>query len=476
MRRSPLADERIAHETAAPEPRKSARALRLHAAVRWVKNRYFTVDDRTLGLLRIALGLLLFADLAKRAAGLSVWYTDDGLLPRALAEMHAPDSWSFFWLLGSKSQVIAGFVICAVCYAALTIGFLTPLAAALSLACACSLQHRIELLAMGADAVIVLTLWWTLLLPIGRRFSLDARSRKRRPLGNGKTVSVAVFALKLQLSAIYLFNALHKSGATWAEGSAAHYSLWLDRVATPFAVWLRDVLPAYGSPILTSGIRWTEALIPILVLSPVFVRWAERAALVAIFGLHFGIALCMNVGLFSPSMVVLSLVLVSSEDWNTLVRRFPPLAARLVRGRRPAGGLADGDGAPVTRVARGLVRVRESVLIVLVWLMITQLLADNAAAARLVHFRPPPAQAWLVGQARLGQRWGMFSPDVGTGEMTLVVDALNEAGERIDPYNLAAGAHLADPRSREIPAAIGYDMYWHSYTRLVPDRPDFTRR
>ena len=460
MRRSPLADEPTAPEAAARHARESAAASRLGPAITWFKNRYFTIDDRTLALVRIAIGLLLLVDLGKRAAGLSVWYTDDGLLPRDLAETHAPDSWSFFWLLGSRNEAIVGFMLCALCYTALAIGYLTPLAAALSIVCACSLQHRSTLLTMGADAVIVLTLWWTLLLPTGRRFSLDALLRKPRgPLGNGTTISVGVFGMKLQLAAIYFFNAAHKTGATWAEGSAVHYTLWLDRVATPFAVWLREVLPASGSQLLTLGVRGTEALLPILILSPIFVRWAERAALVGVFGLHIGIALCMNVGLFSASMVVLSLALVSSQDWNLLARRFPRLAAF-------AAGVA-----PPTRISRYAVRVREGLLMVLMWLLVTQLLAGNPAAARLVDFRPPAAQAFLVQQARLDQRWSMFSPDVGTGEMTLIVDALTERGERVDPYNLA-GARLSDPRLREIPAAIGYDTYWHSYTRLVPERPD----
>jgi len=265
--------------------------------------------------------------------------------------------------------------------------------------------------------------------------------------------------MKLQLAAIYFFNAVHKSGDTWSEGSAVHYSLWLDRVVTPFAVWLRDTLSATGSQLLSWATRGTEALLPLLILSPIFVRWTHRTALLAVFGLHTGIALCMNVGLFSPAMMVLSLVLVSRQDWDALARRWPLLAA------------AQGDAAPRTRLTPWALSLREGFLVALLWLVVTQLLTDNAAAVERVRFRPPDAQAWLVRQGRLAQGWSMFSPDVGIGEMTLIVDATTEGGQRIDPYN-GMGARLADPSLRAIPPAIGYDIYWHSYTRLVPDRRD----
>jgi hypothetical protein len=437
-------------------PPRCARAGRLRAAGAWFENRYLTVDDRTLALVRIALGLLLLVDLAKRAVGLDVWYTDAGLLPRSLAGMHAPDSWSFFWLLGSRGQAIAGFVFCALCYTALTLGFWTRLAAALSLVCAIGLSHRIELLTMGADAVIVLSLWWTLLLPTARRFSVDAR--RRRPLpGSGTTISIGVLGMKLQLAGIYFFNAVHKSGETWREGSAVHYTLWLDRVVTPFAVWLREVMAPAGSQFLSWATRGTEALLPILILSPVFVRWTDRVALAAVFALHAGISLCMNVGLFSAAMMVLSLVLVSSADWNALARRFPRLAADRAEAPPPAP------------LSRGALRLREGYYVVLLWLLFTQLLTDNQAAFELLHFRPPAAQTRLVKQARFSQSWTMFSPDVGSGDMTLIVDAVTESGERVDPYNLV-GARIADPSLRELPTAVGYDVYWHSYTRLVPSR------
>lgn len=47
--------------------------------VQWLVQRYFSVDPRTLGALRIALALLLLADLAHRMMFAELWYTNEGL-------------------------------------------------------------------------------------------------------------------------------------------------------------------------------------------------------------------------------------------------------------------------------------------------------------------------------------------------------------------------------------------------------------
>jgi hypothetical protein len=43
----------------------------------------------------------------------------------------------------------------------------------------------------------------------------------------------------IQWATIYFFNVIHKSGVTWHDGSAVHYVLWQNRVATHLAAFLR---------------------------------------------------------------------------------------------------------------------------------------------------------------------------------------------------------------------------------------------
>ena len=58
----------------------------------------FGIDTRSLAVLRVALALIILADLAIRASELSAFYTEDGVLPRALLadQVRARRGWCRF--------------------------------------------------------------------------------------------------------------------------------------------------------------------------------------------------------------------------------------------------------------------------------------------------------------------------------------------------------------------------------------------
>jgi hypothetical protein len=59
----------------------------------FLRDRFLTIDIRTLGLARIYIALLLLFDLAKRSAEMSVWYFESGLLPNAMLAEHPLKPW-----------------------------------------------------------------------------------------------------------------------------------------------------------------------------------------------------------------------------------------------------------------------------------------------------------------------------------------------------------------------------------------------
>ena len=219
-----------------------------------------------------------------------LWYTNDGIIPNhTLLWRPAWDHvFSLFYLASYTHEAVAGVVFCAVAYTCLLIGFRTRLAQIASLVCLISLHGRLLLFDNGGDVALGLLCIWTTFLPTGARFSVDAvlaRARAdaglpepdvRPPFvaGSGKprAVSFGVLALTWQLALIYLFNAVHKQGSTWREGSAVHYVLHLDRLATPLAVWLRDFIPPDLSRALTWSALAIEWSLPVLLLSPFGVR------------------------------------------------------------------------------------------------------------------------------------------------------------------------------------------------------------
>ncbi|HEY0840206.1 MAG TPA: DCC1-like thiol-disulfide oxidoreductase family protein, partial [Vulgatibacter sp.] len=237
---------------------------------------------------------------------------------------------SLFFLASTPAEAAFGFVLCGLVFLGLLIGWKTKLFQALSLVATVSLHSRGVILENGGDVVTNLLVAWTLFLPLGRRFSVDAllaslrRGRERvaadlaerdekdtRPV-----VSLAVLGVLLQLAVIYLFNALHKSGATWQDGTVVHYVLHQDRIVTWLGEAFRGSMPLGLGKVLAWASLATEAAAPVLILSPVATVSLRRIAMVALPAMHIGFALFMNVGFFSPVMCTFFLLLPSARDWE----------------------------------------------------------------------------------------------------------------------------------------------------------------
>jgi hypothetical protein len=222
----------------------------------------------------------------------------------------------------------------------LLVGYRTKLAQLASFVAVISLHGRVMFLQIGGDVVLSELVFWTLFLPLGRRFSVDslvlelrhvvrAESRPARPQG---VAAFACFALLLQLAAVYLFNAWQKNGPMWRDGSLLHYVLELDPIITRYGLALRSELTPSMSAFLTHASRFGEAFVPVLLLFPVARPIARSLAIATIVGLHLGFAALMNVGLFSLAMIAYTPFFAPGALWDFFERR------RSARRKKPAPG------------------------------------------------------------------------------------------------------------------------------------------
>jgi predicted DCC family thiol-disulfide oxidoreductase YuxK len=330
---------------------------------------YLTIDPRSLGLGRIVLALLLFFDLFHRAwGGIALWYSNDGLLPNHTVLWRPPTQWMFslFFMASFPDEAKFGFVLCGLVYLGLLVGWRTRLMQVLAVIAVMSLHSRVPFLENGGDWTVGELALWTAFLPLGRRFSVDAvraSLRRRRETTAAElndraaltpdttpVVALAVLAVLLQLANAYFFNAVHKGGLTWRTGSAVHYVLFQDRMVTPFAVWLRPHMSLALSRVLSWSALATEAVMPLLLLSPVYTATTRRLAIPAIIGLHVGFQCFINLGCFSWVMISFTPYLLSRADWEL----FGQLAAR--RPRRLAVFFDAGCGV-CFQIARVLARL-----------------------------------------------------------------------------------------------------------------------
>jgi hypothetical protein len=323
---------------------------RLGKAADFLRERYFAVDARTLGLFRICFGLHLIANVYDRTKGPDAiaFYTNLGVLPNHYA-LFAPMGeriWSLLFAFSTPPEVQVAFFCILVVYAAYTLGYHTKLAQILVVVCLLSLDNRNLALQNGGIIVTNTVAVWSAFLPLGKRFSIDHLLRSLRERRESTPAELAArddmvrsrpsyarlafFGMLLNFACIYFFNFAHKKGMTWKDGSAVHWVLWQNRIATIWAAWLRMHEPSWLSRVMTWGTLGIEASLPVFLLSPVFHRWARRFAILAIFALHAGISLMMTLGPFSYSMMAFSLLLVGKKDWELAGRLFRQRGAKYV--------------------------------------------------------------------------------------------------------------------------------------------------
>jgi hypothetical protein len=314
--------------------------------------RYLTLDPRSLGLGRIYLGALLMLDLLRRVPDLEVWYTNVGLLPNhtLLWRPGARYQFSFFFPFSWTSEVVVLFALCGVIFFCFLIGWKTRLFHWLSVLCIVSLHDRVIFLENGGDVVLNILAVWTLFLPLGARFSVDAllgslqtrreanlaevEDRSLLPREVRPALTLGVLGLLLQIAVIYYFNVVHKGGHTWREGTAVHYALHQDRLVSWLGWKIRPHLTLPLSQALTYSALVVESLGPLLVLNPFHWRVTRRLAVILMAGLHIGFALLLNLGLFSFNMIGFFLLLIPGTDWDRLTRWFrrkPPARVRTVQ-------------------------------------------------------------------------------------------------------------------------------------------------
>lgn len=330
---------------------------------------YLTMDARSAGLGRVAVSIVLLIDLLRRVPVLSLFYTNEGLLPNHTLLWRPPTQWmfSFFFLASLHEEAVLGFVICGLVYLALLVGWRTRLMRFLALVCVLSLHGRVTLVENGGDWTLGELMLWSSFLPLGRRFSIDAlraslRRRKETTAGQlagaadppggdrNRIVSLAAFTIILQLADAYFFNAIHKGGPTWRHGEAVHYVLYQNRMVTWFGVWMRPHMTLALSRVMSYAALATEAALPWLILSPVRRTWTRRIAIVAIIGLHTSFQLFINLGIFSWAMIAYTPFLLTSADWEWLGR-----LAR--RSRRRVTAYFDADCGVCFQIARALARM-----------------------------------------------------------------------------------------------------------------------
>ncbi|MEO7032606.1 MAG: hypothetical protein ABI548_02160 [Polyangiaceae bacterium] len=443
---------------------------------------YFTIDLRSLGLFRILFGAVLLSDLARRWVELQFWYVNSGILPNHTLLWRPPtdNMFSLFFTVSTVGEARLGFLLCAFVYGCFFVGYRTRWAQLFALIVRVSLNSRIAVLENGGDMVMDLLCLLTLPLPLGARFSFDAvaasslgaAAPKTDAPANARGVevasysSLAVLAILLQFSAVYLFNASAKTGPAWRDGSAVYYALQLDKFVTWPGVWMREHLSDQVLRWLTWSTLGTEWSAWVLILTPVFVRQTRAVAVCVLPVLHLCFALGLNLGGFSFAMMSFYALLLVPEHWRWLSRVFGPRTQPIVAALEQwlRRWLAPRPLLPLKRSLRAL---GESATLLLLVAIASEALNDNVAVPQALRVHQPAWAKAVIEYPRILQGWRMFSDEPSRVDSMIYVDAVTGGGKHVDPYNEVASEPGFQPGT-VVPRHVGQSQFFVMYSDRIP--------
>ncbi len=344
-------------------------------------------------------GCLLVADAALRSRDAWLFMAPEGIFPLSVIQAYlSPGCWSlafagepFWWqatILGLEA--VAGIL--------LAVGLCTPVASILAWIIWVSILRRTAPALNAGDYWMACLLFWSMFLPLGERWSIDAR--RRRAVGTATVCGLAPATFVAQVLLVYVAAGQSKLQGTWLAGTAVGYALSVHDHGTPLGAAL-IALPGV-IPFLTWGVLALELLGP---LAYCFGTKPVRRWIAVCFMLfHAGIWITMTVGLFAP---------VGILAWIPLLP-----------GRHQAD-LATGQH-PVSNKSRlGICR---------------QACLGMAVVVALFAYSHPllrpsrPASGWLtvpVNLLCLEQSWAMFG-DVGPLEQWVTGRAVLADGRVVD--------------------------------------------
>jgi hypothetical protein len=353
---------------------------------------------------------MVIADHIMRAFGMKWFYTDYGVYPTSAVRhmVYSLRKPSVHALSGEIEPQIALFILAGLASVALILGWRTRMASVLCWFLTISVQHRFVQINSGADVLLSGLLFWSMFLPLGARFSLDARRRPDNSPHDNEAYSGATFALIGQIVLLYMFNVLSKYGSAWYDGSAVLRALHIDQYATPLGAWVRDVIPWATYPM---------ARITVVVEASVFLmfvpwgrKWIRLYLVAAFWAMHIGFNAFLYLALFSPVSMVAWLAIIPTEAWE--MKGFKRLGARMRRGLGPRHRLPK-------LVSVGLIA---ALFVFPGW----------SNAEKLWGWKRPYRVSRYARWIRLNQIWKMFAPAPLRTDFWWVVETRTKGGKRID--------------------------------------------
>ena len=251
--------------------------------------------------------------------GNNVWVPSIGKVALVLAGWGVPSTTTVHLLFGLYGASLVGLLV----------GYRTRVFAVLAW-----ITHSVTLNSgffslYGVDTMMHILFFYLVFSPAGARWSIDAHLGRVSP-SPSTGARIAQRLVQLHLCIIYLNTGLAKaSGEQWRNGEA----IWRAVMQPQFNVFDFSWLTAH--PQVAAAVGWSVVLLEIGYAALIWIPATRRLALASILLMHVGIAITLQLWLFSAVMIAFNL---AAFGLSLPARRARPSAAL----RRP---VADGATA-----------------------------------------------------------------------------------------------------------------------------------
>jgi hypothetical protein len=363
----------------------------------------FSIDLRSLALFRIAVAVIFLSDLVfLRFPEFDAFYVDDGMfsLENAHNWLKGTGGWSLCLLDGSRAYQTCMLALAAAFSVGLLLGWQTRWMTAGCWVMAVSIANRNPIVCNYGDTMLQVFLFWSMFLPLGARWSLDARRNlhgKHAP-SSLRVCSPGSAAALLQLSFVYLFTAIWKWNSDWLEGTAAETALQLEYARR--APWLDAFISEPFLEPLAIATLALELLGPLVIWSPWRTSFFRSVTIISFFLLHFSIELLFTPVLLSYICVAAWMLFLPSGFWDSLRIR------RLLREPSQHASSMPVTAAPSTAMSRYRRRLVNGVCFACLFFVLLWNLAT--LPSRKFEFLIPQDVRWIGHLTKLAQTWDMF--------------------------------------------------------------------
>lgn len=279
----------------------------------------FSLDTRSLALLRIWIWCVIFVDLIVRLSFLTAFHTDFWILPSAsVMEFYYLENIRSLHLISASyiRQLFLFFVHWCIAIAFI-VWWKTRTVSILLRVFTLSMHGHNPLILNGWDTFTRIILFRWMFLPRWHQLSLDNVKEENPPVS---IFSIATLWFICQLCFVYIFSAILKDHPRWtSEFTATYYALSLDAFRTNF--WERLYMYPWLMKWLTAAFYYLESFWLLLLIIP-RKRVFRRTSCVLLFVFfHAGLWLSMHLYAFPRIMWIARITLLPSEIWDRSLER-----------------------------------------------------------------------------------------------------------------------------------------------------------